>query len=239
MLLEAVLTDCSFAKNKLGDHGFGNYSTCNGEIQEIWDKVMQYSADQVSVLEQLFVECQKPSHDMRIAMIRENAVLSNLDSQQIHVWFETRRIVEKKKKIACEFNLLNEQMAAIGRLLLLENHSLHGMVQELLREKKYLNKLLEYASLESFPALEVQRSDSKSVKISAEKWLLLLKHDYLRCEVQQLHKEKEYILKLLENVSNSESIVNSYLSWPAAARTSNGNSSVPSTQGHQAGSSGI
>lgn len=57
------------------------------------------------------------------------------------------RIVEKKKKIACEFNLLNEQMAAIGRLLLLENHSLHGMVQELLREKKYLNKLLEYVCI--------------------------------------------------------------------------------------------
>lgn len=70
-----------------GDHGFGNYSICNGDIQEFGG----YSAEQVMLLEQFFVECQKPNHGTRIAMIRENSVLSNLNSQQIQAWFENRR----------------------------------------------------------------------------------------------------------------------------------------------------
>lgn len=75
-----------------GGHGFGNYSTGSGDTQESGgDKFMQYSADQIRVLEQVFMECQKPGHDMRIAMIRENSVLSNLNSQQIQAWFENRR----------------------------------------------------------------------------------------------------------------------------------------------------
>lgn len=75
-----------------GDNGFGNYSICNGDIQEFGgDKFMQYSADQIMVLEQFFMECQNPSHDARIAMIRENSVLSNFNSQQIQAWFENRR----------------------------------------------------------------------------------------------------------------------------------------------------
>lgn len=75
-----------------GDHGFGNYSICISEIQDFGgDKSMQYSAEQVMLLEQFFVECQKPSHGTRIAMIRENSVLSNLNSQQIQAWFEYRR----------------------------------------------------------------------------------------------------------------------------------------------------
>lgn len=75
-----------------GNNGFGNSSTCNGDIQgTLGDKFMQCSADQVMVLEQFFVDCQMPSHAMRLAMIRENSVLSNLNSQQIEAWFENRR----------------------------------------------------------------------------------------------------------------------------------------------------
>lgn len=75
-----------------GNHGLGNSSTCNGDVQGTpGDKFMQWSDDQVMVLEQFFLECQSPSHVMRLAMIREKSVLSNLDSQQIEAWFENRR----------------------------------------------------------------------------------------------------------------------------------------------------
>lgn len=75
-----------------GNHGIENSSTCNDDIQgTLGDKFMQCSNDQVMVLEQFFVECQTPTYVMRLAMIRENSVLSSLDSQQIEAWFENRR----------------------------------------------------------------------------------------------------------------------------------------------------
>lgn len=72
-------------------HGSGNYVICTGDIQRIVGEFMQYSADQVMLLEHFFVECQKPSHLMRVAMIRENPALSSLNSRQIQAWFEHRR----------------------------------------------------------------------------------------------------------------------------------------------------
>lgn len=75
-----------------GNHGSKNSTTCNVDIQEtLGDKIMMFSADQVVVLEQFFAVNQVPSHVMRLAMIHENSVLSNLDSQQIEAWFENRR----------------------------------------------------------------------------------------------------------------------------------------------------
>ncbi|XP_074380547.1 uncharacterized protein LOC141721501 isoform X2 [Apium graveolens] len=216
--------------------GFGNYSTCNGDIQENGEnKFIQYSADQITVFEQVFMECQKPSHDMRIAMIRENSVLSNLNSQQIQAWFENRRLNEKKKKDAFVFNLLNEKLAAIRKMLLLQNEVLHGEVHLLLKEKEFICEMLQYASLQSSMALEVPRSVFDNVKTVATRRLLLLQNEYLHTEVQQLNREKEFSRNLLENLSNSESIVNSYLSWSASARSSNGSSSelmkLPSVSG--------
>lgn len=198
-----------------GNHGFRNSSTCNGDIQgTVGDKFMQYSADQVMVLEQFFVECQTPCHAARLAMIHENSVLSNLVSQQIEAWFENRRSLEKKK------------MAATGKLLLLENKYLQGTVQQLLREKEYVCKLLQYASLESFPAPEVPRSVFENLKmVAARRQLLLLQNEYLSNEVQHLHRENEYIQNLLENVdeiTNSDAVVNSDLYMSGAADNSMG-----------------
>ncbi|KAK1396291.1 hypothetical protein POM88_006154 [Heracleum sosnowskyi] len=208
-----------------GDHGFGNNITFDEDVQEIGgDKFMQYSADQVKVLEQVFVECQKPAHDMRIAMIRENSVLSNLNSQQIQAWFENRRFIDKKKKDAFVLNLLNEKMATIGKMLLLENEFLHGEVQQLLREEEYICELLQYASLESLLA-EVPRSVFNNVKMVATRRLLLLQNEYLHNVFQQLHREKKFFRNLQENRLNIESILNSCQSWSASARSSEGYSS--------------
>ncbi|KAK1355366.1 hypothetical protein POM88_048622 [Heracleum sosnowskyi] len=190
-----------------GNHGLGNSSTCNGDIQgTLGDKFMQWSDDQVMVLEQFFVECQSPSHSMRLAMIRENSVLSNLDSQQIEAWFESRRSLEKNK------------MAATGKLLLLEQNYLHGTVQQLLREKEYYRMMLQYTSLESFPAPEIPRSVFENLKIVAERrQQLLLENEYLHNEVQHLQRGNEYVQILLENVddiTNSEAAVNPDLYFP-------------------------
>ncbi|KAK1397362.1 hypothetical protein POM88_007225 [Heracleum sosnowskyi] len=155
-------------------------------------------------------------------MIRENSVLSSLNSQQIQVWFENRRFLEEKKKDAFVFNLLNEKVGAIGRVLLLESDFLHREVQQLLREKACIRKLLQYASLESFLALEVPRSVFKNVKMVGTRRVLLLHNEYLHKEVQQLHREKEYIQNLLENESSSEFEFNSYRSWSRAADSSKG-----------------
>lgn len=192
-----------------GNHGLGNSSTCNDDIQgTLGDKFMLCSDDQIMVLEQFFVECQTPSHAMRLAMIRENSVLFNLDSQQIEAWFENRRSLEKNK------------MAATGKLLLLEQNYLHGTVQQLLREKEYFRTMLQYTSLESFPAPEIPRSVFENLKIvAARRQQLLLENEYLHNEVQHLHRGNEHIQMLLENVddiTNSEAAVNPDLYLPGA-----------------------
>lgn len=184
-----------------GNNGIGNSSTCNDDIQgTLGDKFMQCSDDQVMVLEQFFVECQTPSYSMRLAMIRENSVLSGLDSQQIEAWFENRRSLENKK------------MAATGKLLLLEQNYLHGTMQQLLREKEYFRTMMEYTSLESFPAPEIPRSVFENLKIvAARRQQLLLENEYLNNEVQHLHRGNEYIQILLENVddiTDSEAALN-------------------------------
>ncbi|KAL8145714.1 hypothetical protein AgCh_003747 [Apium graveolens] len=230
MILGYLVQNCEMFQRRqcdhirlLGGHGFGNYSICNGDIQEFeGDEFVQYSAKQVMLLEQFFVECQKPSHDMRIAMICENFVLSNLNSQQIQAWFEKRRFLEEKTKDAFVSKLLFEKMTAIGRVLCLENDILHGEVQQLLREKEYFCEVLQNALLESFLALEVPRSVFKNVKAVATRRLLLLQNEYLHNEVQQMLREREYILNLQKNLSKSESIFNSYQSWFAAAHSSKG-----------------
>ncbi|KAK1396278.1 hypothetical protein POM88_006141 [Heracleum sosnowskyi] len=152
------------------------------------------------VLEQFFTDYQKPSHDTRIAMNGENSVLSNLNSQQIQAWFENRWVLEKKKKDASVFKLLNETMTAMWRVLILENDLLHGEVQQFLRQMEYICELLQHASLESFLALEVPRSVFKNVKVVATRRLLLLHNEYLHNEVQQMHRERGYICNLEENV---------------------------------------
>lgn len=60
------------------------------------------------------------------------------------------RFLEKKKKDACVFNLLNEKMAGIGKMLLLENDFLHGEVQQLVREKEFICQLLQYVGIFRF-----------------------------------------------------------------------------------------
>ncbi|KAL8093391.1 uncharacterized protein LOC141693649 [Apium graveolens] len=193
-----------------GNHGLENSRTCNDDIGGTpGDKFMQCSHDQVMVLEQFFVECQTPNDAARLAMIHDNSVLSNLDSQQIEAWFEYRRSLEKKK------------IAATGKLLLLEQNYLHGSVQQLLREKEYFRRMMQYTSLESFPAPEIPRSVFENLKVVAtRRQQLLLENEYLHNEVQHLRRENEYIQILLENVDdikNSETSVNPDLYLPGAA----------------------
>ncbi|KAL1819362.1 uncharacterized protein LOC108216594 [Daucus carota subsp. sativus] len=184
-----------------GNHGSGNSTTCNVDIQEtLGDKIMMFSSDQVMVLEQFFAVNQVPSHVMRLAMIHENSVLSNLDSQQIEAWFENRRTLE------------NSKMIAMRQLLMLEKSFLNDTVEQLSRQRLYLFRMLRFASTETYPAPGAPRSVSENLMVEARRELLLLENELLHGEVQQLNRGNGYIQSLLENVDiilKSEVPVNS------------------------------
>lgn len=130
-----------------GNYGSGGCGRGNGESQgTLTNEFVQYTADQGMVLEQLFGECAKPSHSQRLVMISENPILSNLDSEQIKVWFQNRRCLEKQKKDALEFQSVNDKMAATKKLLLVENDFLQKELLQLVRENEYIRKLLQNVS---------------------------------------------------------------------------------------------
>ncbi|WOG96282.1 hypothetical protein DCAR_0415616 [Daucus carota subsp. sativus] len=154
-----------------GNHGSGNSTTCNVDIQEtLGDKIMMFSSDQVMVLEQFFAVNQVPSHVMRLAMIHENSVLSNLDSQQIEAWFENRRTLE------------NSKMIAMRQLLMLEKSFLNDTVEQLSRQRLYLFRMLRFASTETYPAPGAPRSVSENLMVEARRELLLLENELLHGE---------------------------------------------------------
>jgi homeobox-leucine zipper protein len=52
---------------------------------------VRYTAEQIEALEKVYVECPKPSSMSRQQLIQENPVLSNIELEQIKVWFKNRR----------------------------------------------------------------------------------------------------------------------------------------------------
>lgn len=55
-------------------------------------KYVRYTAEQVEALERVYAECPKPSSTRRQQLIRECPILSNIESKQIKVWFQNRRL---------------------------------------------------------------------------------------------------------------------------------------------------
>ncbi|KAK3037816.1 hypothetical protein RJ639_031857 [Escallonia herrerae] len=106
-----------------------------------------YTVEQVEVFENLFGDCQKPSHSQRLEMICEHPVLSNLESQQIKIWFQDRRCGEKARKAAIELQTMSEKLATTKKLLLLENDRRRKELLQLENEKEYILQLLENSSL--------------------------------------------------------------------------------------------
>ncbi|KAK3034408.1 hypothetical protein RJ639_033679 [Escallonia herrerae] len=105
-----------------------------------------YTVEQVEVFEKVFGDWQKPSRSQRLEMICEHPVLSNLESQQIKIWFQDRRCGEKARKAAIELQTVNEKLATTKKLLLLENDRLRKELLQLENEKDYILQLLENVS---------------------------------------------------------------------------------------------
>ncbi|KAK2978111.1 hypothetical protein RJ640_009275 [Escallonia rubra] len=108
-----------------------------------------YTVEQVEVFEKVFGDCQKPSRSQRLEMICEHPVLSNIESQQIKLWFRDRRCGDKERKAAIELQTVNEKLATTKKLLLLENDRLQKELLQLENEKEYILQLLE--NFQSFP----------------------------------------------------------------------------------------
>ena len=76
-------------------------------------KYVRYTPEQVEALERLYYECPKPSSLRRQQLVRECAVLANVDPKQIKVWFQNRRARYKSKLIEEEFSKLRASHDAV------------------------------------------------------------------------------------------------------------------------------
>ncbi|XP_051223710.1 homeobox-leucine zipper protein HOX29 [Lolium perenne] len=110
-------------------------------------KYVRYTPEQVEALERLYYECPKPSSLRRQQLVRECAVLANVDPKQIKVWFQNRRCREKQRKESGRLQSLNRKLTAMNKLLMEENDRLQKQVSHLVYENGYYRQQTHSAGL--------------------------------------------------------------------------------------------
>lgn len=105
-------------------------------------KYVRYTAEQIEVLEKVYVECPKPSSLRRQQLIRECPVLANIEPKQIKVWFQNRRCREKQRKEASQLQSVNRKLSAMNKLLMEENERLQKQVSQLVNENGFMRQQL-------------------------------------------------------------------------------------------------
>ncbi|CAN4080266.1 unnamed protein product [Withania somnifera] len=105
-------------------------------------KYVRYTPEQVEALERVYAECPKPTSLKRHQLIRECAILSNIDPKQIKVWFQNRRCREKQRKEASHLQTVNRKLTAMNRLLMEENDRLQKQVSHLVYDNGYMRQQL-------------------------------------------------------------------------------------------------
>ncbi|XP_052179852.1 homeobox-leucine zipper protein HOX32-like [Diospyros lotus] len=109
-------------------------------------KYVRYTPEQVEALERVYAECPKPSSMRRQQLVRECAVLSNIDTKQIKVWFQNRRCREKQRKEASHLQTVNRKLTAMNKLLMEENDRLQKQVSHLVYDNGYMRQQLQNVS---------------------------------------------------------------------------------------------
>jgi homeobox-leucine zipper protein len=125
-------------------------------------KYVRYTPEQVEALERLYYECPKPSSLRRQQLVRECAVLANVDPKQIKVWFQNRRCREKQRKESGRLQSLNRKLTAMNKLLMEENDRLQKQVSHLVYENGYYRQqthsVRSSSSIASPPTTSMMRS---------------------------------------------------------------------------------
>ncbi|XP_059668532.1 homeobox-leucine zipper protein HOX32-like isoform X2 [Cornus florida] len=109
-------------------------------------KYVRYTPEQVEALERVYLECPKPSSLRRQQLVRECAILSNIEPKQIKVWFQNRRCREKQKKEASRLQTVNRKLSAMNKLLMEENDRLQKQVSHLVYENGLTRQQIQNAS---------------------------------------------------------------------------------------------
>ncbi|GAB4842290.1 Homeobox-leucine zipper protein ATHB-15 [Ancistrocladus abbreviatus] len=103
-------------------------------------KYVRYTPEQVDALERVYHECPKPSSLRRQQLIRECPILSNIEPNQIKVWFQNRRCREKQRKEASRLQAVNRKLTAMNKLLMEENDRLQKQVSQLVYENGHFRQ---------------------------------------------------------------------------------------------------
>ncbi|XP_061373259.1 homeobox-leucine zipper protein ATHB-8-like isoform X1 [Gastrolobium bilobum] len=103
-------------------------------------KYVRYTPEQVEALERVYHECPKPSSMKRQQIIREFPILSNIEPQQIKVWFQNRRCRDKQKNEASRLHGVNRKLIEMNKLLMEENERLQKQVSHLVYENTFFRQ---------------------------------------------------------------------------------------------------
>ncbi|NP_001146215.1 putative homeobox/lipid-binding domain family protein [Zea mays] len=110
-------------------------------------KYVRYTAEQVDALELAYGECPKPSSLRRQQLIRDCAVLTNVEPRQIKVWFQNRRCREKQRRESSRLQTVNRKLGAMNKLLMEENDRLQKQVSRLVFDNGYMKNRLHSPSV--------------------------------------------------------------------------------------------
>jgi homeobox-leucine zipper protein len=130
-------------------------------------KYVRYTPEQVEALERLYYECPKPSSLRRQQLVRECAVLANVDPKQIKVWFQNRRCREKQRKESGRLQSLNRKLTAMNKLLMEENDRLQKQVSHLVYENGYYRQQTHSVRSFSSPTSLNMRKTMSSLRLLA------------------------------------------------------------------------
>lgn len=123
-------------------------------------KPLRFSPPQLDELERIFLLCPRPNSALLDHFLKDRPLLSSLDKHLLKLWFQSRRLQEKRDQKLSPLINKNAELKAEHQSLLLRNSQLRNQTLLLNLENQRLKRQLELQ-------LQLSHSGSSSMSTSA------------------------------------------------------------------------